>query len=232
MNLKPRSLSLELEVQHRRNPLRRLLLTTTILALVSTAQASDDWQYWNQLGFKHEFNDRLALDIASQQKWRDDVSDFFLYNVSIVPTVSLTDNLSLGAGYWCERTEKGERWLTENRLLLPLTATWTGKPWIFQLRTQPEYRELEEAQDRWRVRERFMLKWPVRVGQLALIPFTSEEVFYDFAAEEISQNRVAAGLSMPWRKHMTLTLYYMNRADRDGDWSSVNILGTEVAVKF
>jgi hypothetical protein len=215
-----------------RNRLQRLLITAGILALASTARAADDWQYWNQLIFKHEFNDRLALDIASQQKWRDDASDFFLYNVSIVPTVSLTENLSLGAGYWCERREEDERWTTENRFLLPLTAAWTGKPWIFQLRSQPEYRELENEQDRWRIRERFMLKWPVRVGPLALIPFASEEVFYDFTAEQINQNRATIGLSMPWQKHMTLTIYYMNRADRGDDWSFVNILGTEAAVKF
>ena len=204
---------------------------TAILALASMAQASDDWQYWNQLVFKHRFNDRVALDVASEQRWRDDASDFFLYSVTIVPTVSFTKNLSLGAGYRCERNEKDERWMTENRFLLPLTATWTGKPWMFQLRNQPEYREMEDAQDRWRIRERFMLKWPVRVGQLALIPFVSEEVFHDFAAEQINQDRAAVGLSVPWRKHMTLTIFYMNRADRNGDWSSVHILGTEAAAK-
>jgi hypothetical protein len=215
-----------------RNRLRRLLVATSILAMASTGRAADDWQYWNLLVFKHEFTDRLALDIASVQKWRDDASDFFLYNVSIVPTVSLTKNLSLGAGYWCERSEKGDRWMTENRFLLPLAATWTGKPWIFQLRSQPEYREFEDAQDRWRIRERFMLKWPVRAGQVALIPFVSEEFFYDFTAEEINQNRAAVGLSVPWRKHISLTLYYMAKSDRDDDWSSVNVLGTEAAIKF
>jgi len=215
-----------------RNRLWPLLITIAIPGLTSTAPAADDWQYWNQLVFKHELNDRLALDIASLQKWRDDVSDFFLYNISIVPTVSLTKNLSLGAGYWCERREEDERWTTENRFLVPLGATWTGKPWIFQLRNQLEYRDLEDEQDRWRIRERFTVKRPVRVGRLGLIPFLSEEVFYDFTAEQINQNRAAVGLSVPWRKHMTLTIFYMTKSDRDGDWSTVNVLGTEAAVKF
>jgi hypothetical protein len=232
VNLHFRNPNCESQAQHKRNRLRRLLITAGILALASTARASDDWQYWNQLVFKHELNDRLALDIASLQKWRDDVSDFFLYYVSIVPTVSLTKNLSLGAGYRCERREEDEQWTTENRFLAPLTATWTGKPWIFQLPNQLEYRELQSEQDRWRIRERFTLKWPVRVGQFALIPFASEEVFYDFTAEQINQNRVAAGLSVPWRKHMTLTIFYMTKSERDGDWSTAKVLGTEAAVKF
>jgi len=37
---------------------------------------------------------------------------------------------------------------------------------------------------------------------------------------------------MPWRKHMTLTIYYMTKSDRDNDWTTVNVLGTEAAVKF
>ena len=105
------------------------------------------------------------------------------------------------------------------------------KPWLLQWRNQPEYRDLEE-QDRWRIRERIMLKWPVRVGELTVIPFASAEAFYDFTADQINQTRLAAGLSVPWGRHMSLTVFYMNKADRDNDWSTTNVLGTEVAFKF
>jgi hypothetical protein len=203
-----------------------------MLALAPMARASDDWQYWNLLALKHEFNDKVALDIASLQKWQDDVSDLFLYSGFILPTVRLTENVSLGAGYWLERKEAGDSWTTENRLLFPLTVGWTAKPWLLQLRNQLEYRDLEDDQDRWRIRERITVKRPVQVGQLSVVPFASEEVFYDFTAEQMNQNRVAAGLSVPWRKRMTLTVFYMNKAERDGDWSSVNVLGTEVAFRF
>jgi len=202
------------------------------MALVSTARASDDWQYWNQLALKHEFNDRVALDIASEQKWYTDSSDFFLYSVLVVPTVSLAENVSLGAGYRLERREEQDEWMTENRFLLPLTVGWTVKPWMFQMRNQLEYRDLENNQDRWRIRERIALRRPVRIGQFTVIPFVSEEVFYDFTVRQMNQNRLAAGLSVPWGKHMTLTIFYMNKADRDGDWSTTNVLGTEVTFKF
>lgn len=150
----------------------------------------------------------------------------------MIPTVKLTENVSLGAGYWLERKEADGSWTSENRLLLPLIIGWTAKPWLFQLRNQLEYRDLEDDQDRWRFRERITVKWPVQVGQLSVVPFASEEVFYDFTVERMNQNRAAVGLSVPWGKHMTWTMYYANKADRDGDWSTVNVLGTEVALKF
>jgi len=146
--------------------------------------------------------------------------------------VRLTENVSLGTGYWLERKEAGDSWTTENRLLFPLTVGWTAKPWLLQLRNQLEYRDLEDDQDRWRIRERITVKRPVHIGELTVTPFVSEEVFYDFTVEQTNQNRVAAGLSVPWREHMTLTVFYMNKTERDGDWSSVNVLGTEVAFRF
>jgi len=210
----------------------QVLIAGGVPAFALTARASDDWQYWNLLTLKHEFNDTVTLDIASEQKWRDDASDFFLYSVFIVPTVSLTENVSVGAGYRWERRDEDNSWTTENRFLVPLTLKWTMKEWAIQLRNQLEYRDLEDDQDRWRIRERITVKRPVQVGQLSVVPFASEEVFYDFTAEQMNQNRVAAGLSVPWRKRMTLTVFYMNKAERDGDWSSVNVLGTEVAFRF
>jgi hypothetical protein len=210
----------------------RLLIAAAVLALAPMVRASDDWQYWNRLILKHEFSDKWALDIASEQKWRDDVSDLFLYGVFIVPTVKLTENVSLGAGYRLERKEEGDSWTTENRLLFPLTVGWTVKPWQFQLRNQLEYRDLEDDQDRWRIREWILLKWPVQIGRLSVVPFASEEVFYDFTVEQMNQNRAAVGLSVPWRKHTTLSVYYMNKTERDGDWSAVNVLGTEITFKF
>ena len=210
----------------------RRLIIGTLLALASTARASDDWQYWNQVIFKHEFNDRVAIDIASEQKWRDNMSDFFLYSVFIVPTVKLTENVSLGAGYRLERKEEGDSWTTENRLLFPLAIGWTVKPWLFQLRNQLEYRDLENEQDRWRIRERLLLRRPIQLGRHTVIPFVSEEPFYDFTAGRINQNRTAVGLSLPWQERATFTLYYMNKAERDDDWSTANVLGTEIAFKF
>jgi len=210
----------------------QLLIAGGALALASTAWASDDWEYWNQLALKHDFTDTLALDVASEQKWFDDALDFFLYNVVVLPTVSLTENVSLGAGYRWEKREEDDSWTTENRLLVPLTIGWAAKPWLLQLRNQLEYRDLEDDQDRWRIRERITLKWPVRVGELTVVPFASAEAFYDLTTDQLNQNRLAAGLSVPWGKHMALTIFYMNKADRDDDWSTTNILGTEIALKF
>ncbi len=211
---------------------RMLLIASSVLVLTSMVEAADDWQYWNQFVFKHDLTDKLALDVASEQKWLDDMSDFYLYNVTVVPTVSVAENVSLGAGYRCEREEKDDDWFTENRFLFPLTIGWTMKPWSLQLRTQPEYRDLEDTQDRWRIRERIMLKWPVHIGGLAVTPFIAEEVFYDFTVEQTNQNRAAVGLSVPWGKHTTLSVFYLNKAVHDEDWSTTNVLGTEVAFKF
>ena len=77
-----------------------------------------------------------------------------------------------------------------------------------------------------------MLRRPVQADRLAVTPFVSAEMFYDFTAEQVNQNRVAVGLSMPLRKYATWTVFYMNRAERDHDWSTANVLSSEIAFTF
>jgi hypothetical protein len=148
-----------------------------------------------------------------------------------VPTVQLAKGVTFGAGYRFERKENEDHWANEHRLLLPLSFTWTFEPWTIQWRNQPEYRELE-TRDRWRIRERILVERPVRMGPLIVTPFASEEVFYDFTAGQTNQNRLVVGLSLPLLQRVSLDLFYMSKADKDDHWSSVNVLGTELAIEF
>ncbi len=208
-----------------------LLMAAVTPAWASMAQASGDWQYWNQFVLKHKFDDRFSLALASEQKIRDDFSDLYLYNTTIVPTMRLAEGVSLGAGYRWEQQEQDDEWRTENRLLFPLTLTWSPKPWTLQWRNQPEYRDLE-TRDRWRLRERIQIARPGKLGTATVTPFASGEVFYDFTDEEVNQNRLAVGVLLPLREYVDLSVFYLNRADKDGDWSSTNVLGTEVIFEF
>jgi hypothetical protein len=209
-----------------------LVLTAAVaLALTAAARAADDWQYWNQLVLKHKVTDRVTLTVISEQKFRDDFSDFYLYNGMVVPTVRLREGVSLGAGYRWERLKTEDDWTTEHRLMVPLTLEGTVQPWSLRLRSQLEYRNLETG-NRWRLRERLLVTRTVHVGGTTVAPFASEEIFYDFTAEQRNQNRLTVGLSVPWAEHTTLSFFYASKAERNGDWSSVNVLGTEVAFEF
>jgi hypothetical protein len=208
-----------------------LLVTVVALAWASAARASDDWQYWNQLVLKHKFNDRFALSLTSEQKFEDDFSHFYLYNFTVLPTVRLAEGVTLGAGYRRDQTEQDDQWEAENRLLFPLTFTWSRRPWTFRWRNQLEYRDQESGVS-WRLRERLLAQRPVTVAGFTVAPFAAEEVFYDFTAGEVDQNRLTAGLSFPAGESVSLHLYYANRAQKDGDWTTTNILGTEIDFEF
>lgn len=208
-----------------------LLMAAIALAWTAVAQASDDWQYWNQLVLTHRFTDRLSLALTSDQRFEDDFSHFYFYSGMIVPTLRLAEGVSVGAGYRREQKEMDEQWMAENRLLLPLTLEWVPRPWVLQWRNQLEYRDLE-TRDRWRIRERLQIERPVKVGTLVVTPYASEEVFYDFTVEQRNQNRLVVGLSLPLRERVNLSVFYLNKAEKNGDWSTINALGTEVAFEF
>jgi len=194
--------------------------------------ASDSWQYWNALAFDYTMNENTAVRISSEQRWLDGMSYFGLYNVMVVPSVKLTKQVSLGAGYRLERSEKDELWATENRLLVPLTSMWSFQGWTVQWRNQLEYRDLQ-IRDRWRIRERIAINRPVLIGRLEVRPFVFEELFYDLTLGQRNQNRAAVGVGLPLSRNMEVNLFYISRADRGAfDWSSIQALGTEWVFKF
>ena len=100
------------------------------------------------------------------------------------------------------------------------------------LKSKLEYRDVQ-GNDRWRLREKLKVKQPVNLGTAHFAIFVSDELFYDFDPEDWNQNRAAAGLSLEPFSNVELDLFYLNRADKDeNEWSSVNVIGTEIVVAF
>lgn len=193
---------------------------------------SDDTQYWNEFIFEFGLCGRFAAEVALEQQFVDDISEFALYNVTVEPSYKISERLSLGIGYRYEREKDEGDWLTEHRYWPHVTLKHEIGEWKIKLKSKLEFRDLKHD-DVWRIRTKLKIQRPLHIASFKITPFLSEEPFYDFSDDRWNQNRAAVGLTTELRKHTDFTIYYMNMAKRsDDDWDSTHIVGTEIVFAF
>lgn len=200
-------------------------------ALASHPDDHNEWQYWNEFVAEGPVAPRVSLELALEQNWFDDASDFGMYNVQMRPAYELNDAWSLGVEYRCEREEDGDDWATEHRYgFLPvLRQRWAD--WRLKLTSRLEYRDKQN--DDWRWREKLKVSKPCAFGGFEVTPWVAEELFYSFDAGEVNQSRVSAGVTKGLPGGIELTLYYVNRLDREGSsWTPTHVAGTEFAIAW
>ncbi len=162
----------------------------------------------------------------------DDFNDLGSHSYSPGVVFRIKRYFDFELNYKYKRKKTGKEWSEEHRVELIPTINWKLEEYKLNIKNRFEYRSVE-GQNKWMWREKLKIKRPIKIGVFEFTTFVSEEIFYDFKVNEFNQNRVATGLSKMITKNSWIVLYYMRKNNkRDGAWPGVNILGTELGIKF
>jgi len=132
-----------------------------------------------------------------------------------------------------DRGDSEGEWKQENRPHLNVTL----KGRLFDLdmsnRSRFEYRDREDKEDLWRYRNKFTVKLPLELTELKLKPYVADEVFIPLNDDNITRNRIYAGVSFTVLEDITGEVFYLWQSSRsDGDWKDTNVLGTRLKFRF
>jgi hypothetical protein len=74
---------------------------------------------------------------------------------------------------------------------------------------------------------------PVELTELKLKPYVADEFFIPLNDDNITKNRVYAGVSFKLLENMTGDVFYLWQSSRSpGDWKDTNVLGTRLKFSF
>lgn len=196
--------------------------------------AADDAQYWNEFIFRFGPYDRLSAEVTLEQDFVDDVSRLGLINATMEPSWKVNTWFSVGPGYRYEQTKDDGEWSTEHRTWVFLGFKQGCGGWVAKFRPKMEYRDFEgDADDDWRFRAKLKVERPLQVASFKMIPFLSEEPFYDFAKDDWNQNRASAGVVLEILARTELNLYYLNMSkESDDEWIATHVIGSSLAYAF
>ncbi|MDP3071600.1 MAG: DUF2490 domain-containing protein [Opitutaceae bacterium] len=204
----------------------------------ATGRAGDDFGSWHALSARFLDNHRWTLTGVTQVRIRDDNSQLYAYYFSPQAAFKASPYLRLGLNHtWLPAKPAGGRdFLLQRRWEIEATPRWPVKDWLtFELRNRLEIRRIEGRPDinersRHRPRATFRVKG---LGPLESV-FMDNEVFHDYDAHRITENRlVPLGLNFRANPQTAFAVNYLLRSVRSGgDWTHSHILGTQLALSF
>lgn len=195
-----------------------------------------DFQWWTSAGASVDINKDWKFTFEEEFRFGDDAGELYYHHSDLGFVYGgFADWLDLGLNYrqvFTRADSEGE-WKQENRPHLNVTL----KGQLFGLgvsnRARFEYRDTEDQKDHWRYRNKFTIKPPLELTELKLKPYVADEVFVPLNDDNISINRVYAGVSFDVLENMTGEVFYLWQASRaPGDWNDFNVLGTRLKFRF
>jgi len=206
------------------------------------ARAEDDFQYWSRYSVKAidtkyvdfvnfwdlrfmEDSSRLRLWFTSQKIQIDPVEW-----LGFVIAHTYLENSAVNS-----RTKTRE-FVPQHRLELEANPKWKVAPWLtLKNRNRVEFRWIEDkGSDNTRTRHMIEIEFSLKKNRFVKSVYTNSEIFVDFNRHTINENRaIPAGINFNLYKKSTLGVFYMIQSQKGArDWSSNQILGTQVSLVF
>ena len=204
-----------------------------ILVRCSFAYDDGDWQVWQVDSVEGQIAEQWKVKFIEVFKWGDNAKEFYWHSSDLGITYKTCEWFNLGLRYQQIYQKKKTRWIEENRPYMDGIFKWQWADFKFSDVNRFEYRIQEENDDGWRYRNKLMVKFPIKWTKFEIQPYTAEEIFIDFDKGELNGNRIYAGFGMKLIEHLKGDIFYIwENNKKQGDWSSVNIIGAELKFSF
>lgn len=219
---------------------KAFVLAALFLSMITGTYAYDDddgaFQVW--LTTAQEFKvakDKLKIALEEEFRWGDDAREFYYQHYDLGMAYALSKNWDIGGGYRqvYELNNKG-KFKEENEPYIIATLKLSLGKFSFNSRNRFEYRHFDYKADSGRYRNKFTLKYPLKVAKFEVQPFVSDEIFFGFGGtNQFNQNRFTSGLGFDIIKNIKGEIYYMLvTVKRPTGWYDSNVLGIKVRMVF
>lgn len=216
-----------------------ILLTVILCAIYNKpcfAFDDGDFQWWTSAGASLDINKDWKCDFEEEFRFGDDAGELYYHHSDLgFVYQGLADWIDLGFNYRqvFARADSAGEWKQENRPHLNVTLKGKLLGLGVSNRARFEYRDIEDQEDHWRYRNKFTVKVPLELTELKFKPYVADEVFVPLNDDNISINRVYAGVSFDVLDNMTGEVFYLWQSSRaPGDWNDTNVLGTRLKFRF
>jgi len=215
--------------------MKKIVLVTLILvglfSINKSAWAGNDWEYWSHYEVVSSICNNLDFKVKPELRYNNDFKNYYYIHLDIGLDWKVKDWFILSPYYQHVNEKKKGDWEVEYRPHLSATFKWKLFGLNFSDRNRLEYR-IKEDKDFFRYRNKLMVELP-KFTQFRIQSYVAEELFYDFAANELNKNRIYAGLNFKVVKNINAGIYYIFESrKKKAEWSDVNVLGSALKYSF
>ncbi|MBN1586714.1 MAG: DUF2490 domain-containing protein [Candidatus Omnitrophica bacterium] len=202
----------------------------------SDAWARDDWQFWQDTVLPVCQKGKFSSEFLQIVRFRDDISKLHYTEFKTKNLWKLHPNCFVSANYsYIQNRGTGDDWSWEHRPSVEIYPRVSLGDWGLENRSRLEMRIREQDPEdiNYRYRGRFQVSHPLKIRGLEISAFINDEIFYDFPADKLNQNRFFLGTTVPAGKNWLLTASWGVQSLLSGEhWSSNQILQTQAKLRF
>ena len=203
--------------------------------------ARDDFQYRQLLTVKFVDTQKVDFSIFSQMRMNHDAEDINFFLVSPQLKFDAWKNVALGLNYTYVNLKifnpaaGRDEFKFHHRCELEVDPHWDVGDWLkVQMMNRYEFRWIEDqGSDNPRFRHKTNLEFPIKDHLPVQAVYMNSEFFYDINDHRYNENwTVPLGVKFKINKKASISAFYMIQSRLSDTWTSSQILGTSVFVKF
>jgi len=209
------------------------LLTLATPASSQIAIDQTDTQQWNDVILSLPITKQVDFNMLATLRLGRDISRPVDERFGVGATWRIGQHLSLVPAYLHIETQPSAgRKGHEERLNMAANLRFEANKFRFTDRNLLERRFRNPGTTSTRYRNRLQVEHPVGPDNMKLSVFVSEEVFYDWSVDDWVRNRIAAGISKPLNKSITLDVYYLRQNDGRSLPGDIHAIGTTWRIRL
>lgn len=202
-----------------------------VFRFASIAKADADWEYWSHYKVVGSINDNLDFKVNAGPRYNENFSNHYFTYFEIGVDWKFKDRFILSPYYRHINKKEKSDWKVEYRPNLNAAFKWKLLGLNFTNRNRLEYR-IKEDKKFFQYRNKLTVK-PPKFTQFKIQPYVAEELFYDFDANELSNNRIYTGVDFKVAKNLKAGIDYMLESrKRKERCTNVNVLETSLKYNF
>lgn len=220
--------------------MRKSLITMAVSVLfvamtgfMACAYDTGDFQIWHTEGQDVKFAEKWKLEFEEEFRFGDNASEFYYQHYDVGLLYEVNKNLNLSANYRQVWELKKGAFQPEYRPHINVTLKHVL--WGFKLedRNRLEYRAFDDSKGITRYRNKFTIKYPVKLKGLEIEPYVADEIFADLDDVVLNRNRLYAGFGIKIIKDLKIDVYYLLQSSKSsGRWVDANVFGSKVKISF
>ena len=201
-------------------------------APLAQAYSDGDFQIWNTDTQEYKINKDFKVSLDEEFRWGGDAREFFYQHYDLGLSYKLSKYWSVGGGYRQAYELRKGKFKPENQPYITATLSLSAAGIIFESRNRFEYRNFCYKADSGRYRNKFTLKYPLKIAKFEVKPFLSDEIFFGFGGtNKFNQNRFSSGFGFDIIENIKAEIYYMLvTSESSKRWIDSNVLGIKFKI--
>ncbi|MBU1124931.1 MAG: DUF2490 domain-containing protein [Candidatus Omnitrophica bacterium] len=201
--------------------------------IISSVLAERDWEYWSQESVSLTLSKRINYLVMSEWRFKDDMQHNYLFKMETGPSIKVNDYFDVALIYAYQEKKSGNMWDRSDYSYLDFTGKYIFKE-LGDIKLSNRFRyQYDYDKGKAILRHSFKLSKGFHLGKYELLPYFSEEPFYDTKKDRITEHRSAAGIGISFFRNVSVGLGYMFNSKRGTNkWTYANVFISNVTIKF